>query len=855
MATVLIEYQGNVDGLEASLKEIEKANEQVSDSAKQSAKEVSDEYRKVAQASKAAFASEETKKALASQTVAVDKLKDELELLFKEEVKLLQQGKKSTDQYKKNREEAARVRAEFDKLNNSQNNQVKAQEKGVQAGKKLTTQLRDLKEELAKLEAEGKLNTAEFERVAIAAAKLEDQIGDTQERVKTLASDTFVFDAAVDSVRALAGGFAVAQGAIGLFADDNEELQQAIAKTNSALAILNGLQEVSAFLTGQSAGKLAILKISQAAYSAVVNTSSVALKAFRLALVATGIGAAVVALGSLVFLFDSLNKSVGRNSPLLAAVSERLKELQKESEDATIRLKVLRGEITNTDAQRLKALAAFKEQLSKDLIPLLTEQNRLEKDIILNKKTIATFEEIGDKAGVQRLRERIVLQEEEQRQNQEAIDTLIASSRERLAQDLQIIGLENKKKEQSKKTTKTIIEEAKAYELLTLNVKDLNAELSRSFGVQIDEALQAELATREATLLKTRDLLLQGLATEQDVRKAETRVILTEQRIQIQAIEDSAKQKLKSAKGNANEIASIEVNKTAQIELVNQQTTSKILALDEKKIESAKEVEEESDKSNEKLIKNINIGIDAAQQSFNAIADLAKDSADRRIEQINRIAEVEAIAIENSRSSEAQKQREREALETRTTRKVIEERRKLARIEKAQGIFNATIDTAQAIVGFLSDPGGVAGIILSVAAGITGATQIAKISSQPLPSFGKGGWIEGEKHTRGGVNINAEGGEFITKASTATVHKKELEAMNTSRAAFLKVIEERYVRPRLMEYALNKNSTGMNVNVDARLNSASMENELRGLRKDTRNTNKAISKAFSQSYSSRYNWN
>ena len=68
-------------------------------------------------------------------------------------------------------------------------------------------------------------------------------------------------------------------------------------------------------------------------------------------------------------------------------------------------------------------------------------------------------------------------------------------------------------------------------------------------------------------------------------------------------------------------------------------------------------------------------------------------------------------------------------------------------------------------------------------------------------------------------------------------------------------IEERYVRPRLMEYALNKNSTGMNVNVDARLNSSSMENELRGLRKDTRNTNKAISKAFSQSYSSRYNWN
>ena len=360
MATVLIEYQGNVDGLEASLKEIEKANEQVSDSAKQSAKEVSDEYRKVAQASKAAFASEETKKALAGQTAAVDKLRDELELLFKEEVKLLQQGKKSTEQYKKNREEAERVRAEFDKLNNSQNNQVKAQEKGVQAGKKLTTQLRDLKEELARLESQGQLNTAEFQKVAIEAAKLEDQIGDTQERIKTLASDTFVFDAAVDSVRALAGGFAVAQGAIGLFAEDNEELQQAIAKTNSALAILNGLQEVSAFLTGQSAGKLGVLTLAQKAYDFAVKGTTGSLKALRLALIASGAGAIIAAIAAIAAYWDDIKEAIGGASAetnkllktqqtaaqvsqdqldLLESQDNQLK-LQGKSEEEILRLKI-----------------------------------------------------------------------------------------------------------------------------------------------------------------------------------------------------------------------------------------------------------------------------------------------------------------------------------------------------------------------------------------------------------------------------------------------------------------------------------------------------------------------------------
>jgi hypothetical protein len=831
MATVLIEYQGNVDGLEASLKEIEKANEQVSDSAKQSAKEVSDEYRKVAQASKAAFASEETKKALAGQTAAVDKLRDELELLFKEEVKLLQQGKKSTEQYKKNREEAERVRAEFDKLNNSQNNQVKAQEKGVQAGKKLTTQLRDLKEELARLESQGQLNTAEFQKVAIEAAKLEDQIGDTQERIKTLASDTFVFDAAVDSVRALAGGFAVAEGAAALFAEDNQELQEAIAKTNAALAILNGLQEVSAFLSGQSAGKLAILKISQAAYSAVVNTSSVALKAFRLALVATGIGAAVVALGSLVFLFDSLNKSVGSSAPLIKRAGDRLKELKADAQDASLRLRELRGEITQSDVERIKTQKEFNNQLKADLIPLLIQQSKLEKDIILNKKTIETLDEIGDNAGVQRLRERIALQNEELKTVNKTINEIIAANRERRKQALEIIELENKDNKDKNKDilnnekdfTQEISDEFRKRAAIVLSIEEEKNQKLLEFSdflVNIDETSNEELLNQRVRFLKRIE------AEDEGGLQNRLNIIRTEGDAQIAGIEE----RLGFTRDAQN-----------QVKLIEAETQERLRA--------------ERKRTRDELIKDINIGIDAAQQSFNAIADLAKDSADRRIEQINRIAEVEAIAIENSRSSEAQKQREREALETRTTRKVIEERRKLARIEKAQGIFNATIDTAQAIVGFLSDPGGIPGILLSVAAGIAGATQIAKISSQPLPSFGKGGWIEGEKHTRGGVNINAEGGEFITKASTATVHKKELEAMNTSRAAFLKVIEERYVRPRLMEYALNKNSTGMNVNVDAKLNSSNMESQLKVLTRETKRTGKAITTAMSKSYSSRYNWN
>lgn len=58
---------------------------------------------------------------------------------------------------------------------------------------------------------------------------------------------------------------------------------------------------------------------------------------------------------------------------------------------------------------------------------------------------------------------------------------------------------------------------------------------------------------------------------------------------------------------------------------------------------------------------------------------------------------------------------------------------KQAKASRARAIFDATVNTATAIIKALADPGGIAGIILSVAAGVTGALQLASILSQPLP--------------------------------------------------------------------------------------------------------------------------
>lgn len=59
-------------------------------------------------------------------------------------------------------------------------------------------------------------------------------------------------------------------------------------------------------------------------------------------------------------------------------------------------------------------------------------------------------------------------------------------------------------------------------------------------------------------------------------------------------------------------------------------------------------------------------------------------------------------------------------------------------INKALQVANIGINTAAAIVGFLANPCGVAGVGLSIAAGVTGAVQAGLILATPPPAFANG---------------------------------------------------------------------------------------------------------------------
>ena len=79
--------------------------------------------------------------------------------------------------------------------------------------------------------------------------------------------------------------------------------------------------------------------------------------------------------------------------------------------------------------------------------------------------------------------------------------------------------------------------------------------------------------------------------------------------------------------------------------------------------------------------------------------------------------------------------------------------------------------------------------------------------------------------------------------------------MNTSRTAYDKLIQDMYVRPKLEQFALEFSKSNQAVNVNASLNSAQMETELKALRRETKRTGKVITTALGRTSSSRYNWN
>jgi hypothetical protein len=170
--------------------------------------------------------------------------------------------------------------------------------------------LGEAKKAMLDLALAGKQGSKEFRALAVEAGGLKGKIESVEKTVDGLGKSTSNIEVFSGAMQGVAAGFAIAQGTAALFAEGNEEVQEALLKVQSSLALLQGTEQALQLLRKESAAGQSILTARTKAYNLVVDASTGKLKLFRLALIATGIGAAVAAIGLLVANWDKLSKAV-----------------------------------------------------------------------------------------------------------------------------------------------------------------------------------------------------------------------------------------------------------------------------------------------------------------------------------------------------------------------------------------------------------------------------------------------------------------------------------------------------------------------------------------------------------------
>jgi len=163
------------------------------------------------------------------------------------------------------------------------------------------------------------------------AADLKDQIGDLKAQTTALSSDFVGLDTTLQGIETGAAAFQGIQSAAALAGVENEKLAETMVKLQAVqglvnsvsiisnnlnkesilgLQLRNGLEKAKTFILQGQIGATTGLGGANVFLGGALNGASFAAKAFRAALISTGIGAIIVLLGSLIANFDTVSRVV-----------------------------------------------------------------------------------------------------------------------------------------------------------------------------------------------------------------------------------------------------------------------------------------------------------------------------------------------------------------------------------------------------------------------------------------------------------------------------------------------------------------------------------------------------------------
>ena len=211
------------------------------------------------------------------------------------------------------------------------------------------------KQELAALKTQMdnlEVGTEAYNKAFMRAAEITHTLQERQEMLRYSAADLGTQLSNVTAIGAgLMGGFNAIQGVLALTGEKSEELQKTMMKLQAGIAIVQGLQGMEGMtkrikgllngltemVFGTEAATAAVAAettavgantAAQQANTVATTTATVATKAFQKALIATGIGAIIVLLGTLIAHWEDLKNMIGLSNEKLDEFSAKMDKIR-----------------------------------------------------------------------------------------------------------------------------------------------------------------------------------------------------------------------------------------------------------------------------------------------------------------------------------------------------------------------------------------------------------------------------------------------------------------------------------------------------------------------------------------------
>ncbi|HNF19918.1 MAG TPA: hypothetical protein PKX89_11135 [Chitinophagales bacterium] len=640
---------------------------------------------------------------------------------------------------------------EFKKLSNEIEAVKIATEAGSSAFENNKTKLRQLKQDvsglagvLAVLKAEGKQNTqvfkditAQFEKTKREAGELQDKIGDINQEISALGSDTRGIDNVVRGASLIANSFQLAEGMTALFGSENKQLQETLIKLNGVMAVTQSLQAIGTELTREDSIVKVVAGKATDIYSWAVSGATLKMKLFRLALIGTGIGGIILLIVSLTSswfgLGDAMEDTTKKTDDQRTAEEKLNDEMSKQNDLLTARIR------------HMKASGVSNIEVLKEELKLAIEQNKqLEQRNTFNEMTMSS----------DKYKEWFATNE-----------VALINSRSRV--------LELKKE---------IIDTNKPVNKVTQSVKELKSVTEKPIEF-IDE--------KQMSALEFANEMINTLSEE-----IKARMILLKENgedIASDSVIKSLSIQLKSAKDQLEEFNQEYENIVSTHRAVAQEikggnaigdliayNTGRERVVDKPKLTLFERIFGTKDENTKK------------QEEVIALMSDAKTVIDKTLDVGQQIGDIasRAMSIRASKEIEILNQKKEKGIinEKEYQKKVAEVKNQAAARQRKVDIAMATAQIPMAILSaFVGTPGGI--IAKSIAAALAGAFAIANvalIASAPLPKFKQGGSVmnklglmKGAKHEQGGIPIEVEGNEFVVKSDAVNKYGvKMLDSIN-----------------------------------------------------------------------------